>query len=216
LVAGLVHVLSGPDHLAAVAPYAVEGRWRAWLLGLRWGLGHASGVLFVGLLAFLLREVFPIARLSSVSERFVGVILIVIGLWGFRRALGAYRSGGHAFAAAKAVNDAPSHGPPARSLRLFARVAFGVGTLHGLAGSSHLLGIAPMLALPTRAASATYLVAFGAGSVMAMACFAAVLGLVAERLTASGRASAKAYPVLLGFCSVAAVVVGSIWLTTAA
>ena len=28
-LAGFVHVLSGPDHLAAIAPYAVDGRSRA-------------------------------------------------------------------------------------------------------------------------------------------------------------------------------------------
>ncbi len=41
LVAGFVHVLSGPDHLAAIAPYAVDGKSRAWRTGVRWGLGHA-------------------------------------------------------------------------------------------------------------------------------------------------------------------------------
>jgi len=37
----------------------------------------------------------------------------------------------------------------------FARAAFGVGTLHGLAGSSHLLGVLPALALPSRGPPAT-------------------------------------------------------------
>ena len=32
LMAGFVHVLSGPDHLAAIAPYAVDGKSRAWRL----------------------------------------------------------------------------------------------------------------------------------------------------------------------------------------
>ncbi len=48
LVAGFVHVLSGPDHLAAIAPYAVDSRSRAWRTGVRWGLGHTAGVLCVG------------------------------------------------------------------------------------------------------------------------------------------------------------------------
>jgi len=50
LLAGGVHVLSGPDHLAAVAPLAVQDR-SAWRSGLRWGLGHSSGVLLVGVLS---------------------------------------------------------------------------------------------------------------------------------------------------------------------
>jgi hydrogenase/urease accessory protein HupE len=37
-LAGFLHVLSGPDHLAAIAPYSVDGRVRAWRTGVRWGL----------------------------------------------------------------------------------------------------------------------------------------------------------------------------------
>lgn len=35
LVAGFVHVLSGPDHRAAMAPYAAEGKAGAWRTGVR-------------------------------------------------------------------------------------------------------------------------------------------------------------------------------------
>ena len=50
LTAGLIHVLSGPDHLAAVAPLAND-RSRAWRTGFLWGLGHSGGVFAVALLA---------------------------------------------------------------------------------------------------------------------------------------------------------------------
>ena len=63
LAAGLIHVLSGPDHLAAVAPLA-GGRGRAWRAGFLWGLGHSGGVLAVGLLALALRGALPIDALS--------------------------------------------------------------------------------------------------------------------------------------------------------
>jgi ABC-type nickel/cobalt efflux system permease component RcnA len=86
LAAGAVHVLAGPDHLAAVAPLAANGSGRPWRSGLFWGLGHAGGVLLVGFLAILLREVLPIERLSDWSERLVGVVLIWIGVWGVWRA----------------------------------------------------------------------------------------------------------------------------------
>ena len=35
LLAGCFHVLSGPDHLAAVAPLALSSRTRAWREGWR-------------------------------------------------------------------------------------------------------------------------------------------------------------------------------------
>src|SRR5438105_7319152 len=87
LTAGIIHVLSGPDHLAAIAPLAVRGPKRAWRAGARWGLGHSAGVAVVGLLSLWLRDLLPINRLSSWGERLVGVMLIGIGAWALRKAL---------------------------------------------------------------------------------------------------------------------------------
>ena len=87
LVAGFLHVLAGPDHLAAVAPLAVRSHRRAWMSGVRWGLGHSAGVLLIGLLAILFKSVLPIGQVSSVSERLVGVLLIAMGIWTVRQAL---------------------------------------------------------------------------------------------------------------------------------
>ncbi|MCK5447261.1 MAG: nickel transporter, partial [Gemmatimonadetes bacterium] len=86
LSAGAIHVLAGPDHLAAVAPLAADREERPWTAGLLWGLGHAGGVLVVGLAALLLREVLPVERLSGWSERLVGLVLIAIGVWAIRQA----------------------------------------------------------------------------------------------------------------------------------
>src|SRR5688500_10966082 len=88
LVSGLAHVLSGPDHLAAVAPLAAADRRRGWLAGWTWGVGHTAGVVFVAVLAIVLRDLLPpLDVLSAWSERIVGVALIGIGLWALRRSL---------------------------------------------------------------------------------------------------------------------------------
>lgn len=85
-LAGLLHVLSGPDHLAAVAPLAIKEERRGWLAGWTWGLGHTTGVVCVAALAVLFRDWLPpVALLSQWSERLVGVALIGVGLWAFRR-----------------------------------------------------------------------------------------------------------------------------------
>src|SRR5688572_33146570 len=87
-VAGFVHVLSGPDHLAAVTPMAVAGRERGWLSGWTWGFGHASGVVFVAVVTVLLRDLLPpVEALSAWSERLVGAALIAVGLWTFPRSI---------------------------------------------------------------------------------------------------------------------------------
>jgi len=77
-LAGLFHVLSGPDHLAAVAPIAMAEQRRGWLAGWTWGVGHASGVAVVAVIAVLLKDQLPpVAWISAVGERLVGVALIV-------------------------------------------------------------------------------------------------------------------------------------------
>ena len=92
LIAGFLHVLSGPDHLAAMAPYAVQGQRRAWRTGVRWGLGHTAGVLGVGLLALMFRDALHVEALSAWGERCVGFVLIGVGIWGMRAALAARRN----------------------------------------------------------------------------------------------------------------------------
>ncbi|HTO73690.1 MAG TPA: hypothetical protein VMJ30_07720 [Gemmatimonadales bacterium] len=194
-VAGVVHVLSGPDHLAAIAPYAVADRARSWTTGVRWGLGHSTGVLVVGFLLLVARQAVPIEALSAHGEVAVGFALIGIGLWGVRS---ARRGIGH------------SHWYDHTGHRR-GRAAVAVGTLHGLAGSSHLLGILPALALPSDAAATAYLLCFATGSVAAMGTFASCVGWVAGRGLAGGP---EVHRMLLGVCSGFAVLVGGWWVVS--
>lgn len=249
VAAGLVHVLTGPDHVAAVTPLAASGPRRSARAGMHWGLGHTAGVVAIAILALLLRGVLPIEALSHWSERIVGVVLIAIGIWGLRIALSSrlhahvHEHDGHAHAhvhvhrhghateaaatastaavmaeaevaaaaqaeaaaqaqaAATAIASAPRH--------RHTHAAFGVGILHGLAGSSHFLGVLPALALPTHTAAATYVVGFGAGSVAAMTAYAACIGAVALR---AKRGGLQWYRALLTGSGAAAIIVGCVWL----
>jgi hypothetical protein len=196
LLAGLVHALSGPDHLSAVAPLVANEPRRRWRMGLFWGIGHSLGVWIVGLLALALRGILPVAVLSSWSERLVGAVLVGVGLWGLRRAFAAHLP--------------HTHGADAGSTRP-GRAAVWIGGLHGLAGSSHILGLLPALALPSAGASLGYVVGFGLGAVAAMTAFSSAFGLVAARVTARGR---RAYQALLASSSAAAIVIGGFWLVS--
>jgi hypothetical protein len=95
-LAGAVHVLSGPDHLAAVTPLAIARRRGSWLTGWMWGVGHASGVTAVAAaLAVLLRDLLPpVELIASWSEKIVGGALLAVGLWALRRGL-RIRPGSH-------------------------------------------------------------------------------------------------------------------------
>jgi hypothetical protein len=193
---GLTHALSGPDHLSAVAPLVVGERRSGWGTGLLWGVGHSVGVWMVGLLALALRGFLPLARMSSWSERMVGAVLIAVGLWGLRKAF-----------APRLEEEAHAHSHPRRP----GSAALWIGSLHGLAGSSHILGLFPALALPSRAASLAYLGGFGLGAIVAMVAFSSALGLAAVRLTARG---GRSYQALLGGASAASIVLGGFWLVS--
>lgn len=211
LIAGLLHVVTGPDHMAAIAPLAVRGQRRAWVSGVRWGLGHASGVVAVGVLSILLRNVLPIDSISSWSERFVGVILIGIGCWGLRNALRmhVHEHQHHDEPHAHLHAHAPARPHPAPTVHVHTHTAFGIGTLHGLAGSSHFLGVLPALAFATNADAAAYLISFGVGTIAAMAIFASGIGLISSRLAVNG---VRAYRNMMCACSVAAMGIGVWWL----
>ncbi|MFW5924929.1 MAG: hypothetical protein ACOCV4_02120 [Myxococcota bacterium] len=222
LAAGSVHVLAGADHLAAVLPLAANSRrGGAWATGARWGLGHVAGVLFVGTAALALRGTFPVEGLSAWSERLVGVALIGMGLWAMRRAFQLQiHAHEHTHDDERHVHlhvhgpegapDTPRHDHGRAASHDHGHAAFGVGVLHGLAGSGHLLGVLPALALPT-AQAALYLAAFGIATLAAMTAFSGSVGWAAVRL--AHRAGA-AYRALLGASGVAAATVGVIWLGT--
>lgn len=216
LIAGFVHVLAGPDHLAAVAPLAVRGHRRSWIAGVRWGLGHSAGVLLIGVLMLALRTALPIEAISSISERLVGVLLIAIGVWSVRKALQVeVHTHEHSHDGSRHGHvhlHGPGHrhgGNAADTGHSHGHAAFGIGTLHGLAGSSHLLGILPSLAFPERWQSAVYLVGFTIGTVVAMAGFSSLIGAVAARWADETR---KVYRGLMWTCSAAAFGIGGWWL----
>jgi hypothetical protein len=208
LLAGFFHVLSGPDHLAAVAPLAVADRERSWLAGWTWGIGHASGVVAVALLAVLLRNVLPpIEMISAWSERLVGVALIGIGVWALRRTM-KIRPASHVHGTDTHDHLLVQRGPGWARRLGHAHASFYLGVLHGIAGSSHFFGVLPALALPTLGASLLYIGAFGAGTVAAMTAFAAAVGFGSVRL----RHGAMAQRVMMAAAAMLAIVVGGVWM----
>jgi hypothetical protein len=189
IAAGLLHVLSGPDHLAAVAPLASDRERGHWLTGLQWGIGHTLGVLLIAALLLLLKEQLPLEAISAYSERIVGASLILIGSWGVWRAIRQHR---------QPHGDSHTH----------AGTSFSMGAIHGLAGSSHLFGVLPALAFPSRTASVLYLAGFGLGAIAGMTAFSAAVGLLSSRLNRRSRS----YSGVLYATSAVALVVGGVWL----
>jgi ABC-type nickel/cobalt efflux system permease component RcnA len=228
VLAGVLHVISGPDHLAAVAPLAAADRTRAWRQGLMWGIGHSSGTWVLAAVALAFREALNVDAISTWSERLVGLVLIAIGIWSLQRALRtrvhihAHTHDGSTHVHAHTHDTETSHPPHAaqphnphsrashsHTGHSHTHGALGVGTIHGLAGTSHLLGVLPALALPTRTGAVSYVVAFGVGSIIAMTLFAAAVGVLASR---SGRLGPRAGQYFVVAASILAMCVGVYWI----
>lgn len=212
LAAGWLHVLTGPDHLAAIAPLSLDSNKSHWMIGLKWGLGHSGGVVLVGLLALLFREIIPVDLISTYSERIVGIVLIGIGLWGIKKVIyknihihehkhdGERHIHIHSHDTLEIHNKTGSHN--------HSHTALGIGIIHGFAGSAHFLGVLPALALPTRFGAISYLTFFGIGTITAMILFSVIIGSLSFRFLSFGN---RAYQGLLMSFSLAAIVIGVIW-----
>lgn len=225
LIAAMVHVLSGPDHLAAVAPLALNTKFRPWMIGMSWGIGHLFGMLVIGVLFFFFRELIPVEFISANSERIVGILLIIIGCWSIYR-LFKYRSAtthkhvhthqddhGNAFVHAHDHDHGQTnkHGHPHHDVeRQTYLAALGIGVLHGLAGFSHILHLLPTLAFPDRFDSIMYLVGFGAGTILAMVLFSFILGLIANY--SNQKRKDTVYMAINGLAGIGAIFVGFFWL----
>jgi ABC-type nickel/cobalt efflux system permease component RcnA len=198
IVASSLHVVTGPDHLAAVTPLAIESKKKSWSVGLFWGLGHIAGMLLIGVLFILFKEYIPIEAISEYSEQIVGIVLVGIGLWAiikvFIKKTPAHKHPHyhtdpephiHIHAHPHAEQDDHDH-PHShqhkhdKTVRQNNVAAFGVGTLHGFAGVSHLILLLPTLALETHDAI-LYLSGFAAGTIAAMVLYAAILGFIGQR-----------------------------------
>lgn len=82
-----MHTLSGPNHLAALAPLSIGFlRMESAAVGALWGCGHDAGQLIFGLLFLLLKDQLHIEVLRTWSTRVVGFTLLVIGAMGIREA----------------------------------------------------------------------------------------------------------------------------------
>lgn len=212
-MAGMTHVFCGPDHLTAVAPFAVREQRRSWLTGLRWGLGHAAGVLVVGVLLLFLRDQLPLDLISSWGERAMGVVLVGVGFWALRKAFSKkLHSHEHQHEGESHVHFHFHSGEKphaSRHAHFHSHPVFGIGALHGLAGSSHFFGILPILAVSNKTGAILYMLSYSVGTMLAMAAFSSAVSLITRRFAFE---QAKAYRVILAGTGAAACVVGIYWL----
>ena len=86
LLAGCLHTLTGPDHLAALAPLTVgPSRAQNALMGALWGCGHNTGQMLFGLAFVLLKDKLPFDMeiIGQWGQGIVGGTLVIIGIMGW-------------------------------------------------------------------------------------------------------------------------------------
>jgi ABC-type nickel/cobalt efflux system permease component RcnA len=222
ILAATLHVLSGPDHLAAVAPLTVEKHNKSWKIGLFWGFGHLSGMLLIGVLVTLFRDFIPVEKISSHSEQLVGLVLILIGLWSFWQIGRKPRTHQHPHIHTEdevivhihkhAHGEEGDHQHSHKHLEKAGGnwAAFSVGTLHGLAGVSHFILFLPTLSFGSAFNSALYLLGFAIGTVLAMVVFSVILGKITQQAVVNHRD--RLFTGIRFAAGLIAILVGLIWI----
>ncbi|CAI0557671.1 unnamed protein product [Linum tenue] len=182
--AGCLHTLSGPDHLAALAPLSIgRTRLESAAVGALWGCGHDAGQVIFGLLFLLLKDRLHIEILRTWGTRVVGLTLLVIGGMGIKEASEvpapcvALENGECDVGVYESLDTAPA----VAQKKKIGFATFATGIVHGLQPDA-LMMVLPALALPSRVAGAAFLVMFLVGTVVAMGCYTVFIGSCSEAL----------------------------------
>lgn len=193
LIASMLHVITGPDHLAAVMPFAIESKKKAWKIGLFWGVGHLVGMLSIGILFMFFKELIPVDKISNYSEQLVGIVLVIIGVWAFYKIFKEDSTHKHLHIHSENSpiihththehsHEKSHHHIHNKTLKQSNTASFSIGFLHGLAGIAHFLLFIPVLSFESQSDSVFYIIGFGMGIIIAMTAFAFVMGQIASKV----------------------------------
>ncbi|XP_073008904.1 chloroplast protein FOR GROWTH AND FERTILITY 2-like [Typha latifolia] len=180
--AGCLHTLSGPDHLAALAPLSIgRTRLESALVGALWGCGHDAGQVIFGLLFLLLKDRLHIEIIRTWGTRVVGLTLLIIGAMGIKEASEVHTpcvamgNGEYDRSIVESLQTEPS------GKKKIGFATFATGIVHGLQPDA-LVMVLPALALPSRLAGAAFLGMFLVGTVFAMGSYTVFLGSCSQAL----------------------------------
>ena len=183
IYAGFSHAFE-TDHLLAVSNIVSQRNsvLKSVKDGLFWGLGHTSTIIFIGVLMLLLKVQIGEGQFH-VLEAGVGLMLVLLGMYRLLKLKAfftAVNSTTHShngiihthagFAHSKGL-DVTNTG-----VQRLHFVSYGVGMVHGLAGSGELVLLA-MLQMTSPQHGLLYLAIYGSGSVVGMIAAAILFSL---------------------------------------
>jgi len=175
LLAGFVHVISGADHLIAMAPSAINSPQKALKNSFSWGLGHSSGVLLLAFLAIFIKDITRLNKFSNIAEFLVGISLLIVGVIAIKNYFQLrMHSHSHKHENGLAHSHYHFHIKEQKNYNKHSHALTGLGLLHGIAGGSHFLAVLPALALPLISAC-FYLISYLIGSLLSMNLFTCLI-----------------------------------------
>ena len=176
LFAGALHSLTGPDHLAALAPLSIgRSHLAAGCLGGLWGFGHSAGQFFFGALFVLLKSQLDVhlEMIEQFAGGAVGITLILIGFFGYKEA--------RAFSFQEEMDGNKMKRMATKAISKFTLATFGTGFLHGLSPDA-IFPVLPALTLSSKACAFAFVAAFLFGTVGSMASYTAFIGVGSSAL----------------------------------
>ena len=176
ILAGLVHVFSGADHLIAMAPSAINSPRIAFKNSFSWGLGHSSGVVLLTVLAIFIKDITPLNKFSNIAELLVGISLLFVGVFAIKNSF-QLNIHSHSHKHENGLSHRHYHfhiNEHKNNNNNHSHALTGLGLLHGIAGGSHFLAILPALALSLTNAIA-YLFSYLIGSLISMNLFSCLI-----------------------------------------
>jgi nickel/cobalt transporter (NicO) family protein len=153
LLLGCLHALEA-DHIVTVSSLVLnkESLKKSMRLAFQWGLGHSLTLTILALLVFSLDSAF-VALMSSSAEQMVGAVMIFLGLVVFFQELkqnSRFKKLGH------------------KHVEFSGRQIFGVGVLHGLAGSASIFLLIPVALTKSIFGVLSYVALFCMGMILTM------------------------------------------------
>jgi ABC-type nickel/cobalt efflux system permease component RcnA len=185
LLLGLRHA-SDPDHLAAVTTLIASEEdhrriRKAGLMGLLWGMGHATTLILVGLPLVLAGIVMP-EPVQQVAETLIGVVIVFLAarlLLRWRRGLYHVHTHSHDREAPHRHVHSHAHSESHEHVHSVPRrtpfSAYGVGLVHGIGGSGGLT-LLLLSTITDKVEAAAALLLFAAGTALSMALLSTAFG----------------------------------------
>ena len=172
---GIIHVVTGIDHLAAMAPSSITSTKQAIKNGFSWGLGHSLGLIFLTILMLLIKDLAQVTTFSNLSELLVGISLLFVGFFAIKNSFHlSIHSHPHKHANGVAHHHVHFHNKIQKKHNKHLHALTGLGLLQGIAGGSHFFTISPVLVLSTAKAIA-YLFSYLIGSLISIIIFSCLM-----------------------------------------